>query len=135
MQLSGFLYLHVCCLRFISFSTHKEPGKVIWSDGEGYYVYLPSVFIFHDFVKDAVRDTGYIKAFQDTGKIFSKYTCGVAILEMPFFLPVIGIQNYLDFFPQENRYLRERIVLVGRILPLGRYDFLYYYIKNTILHI
>ncbi|MBK8818655.1 MAG: hypothetical protein IPN49_06020 [Saprospiraceae bacterium] len=89
MNNAAFRIFVFTCLLFtvyLVFSTHKEPGKVIWSDGEGYYVYLPSVFIFHDFVKDAVRDTGYIKAFQDTGKIFSKYTCGVAILEMPFFL-------------------------------------------------
>ncbi|MBK9736133.1 MAG: hypothetical protein IPO92_14715 [Saprospiraceae bacterium] len=28
---------------------------------EGYYVYLPSVFIYDGFVKGAVRDTAYLK--------------------------------------------------------------------------
>ncbi len=70
----------------ISFKANKHPENQILSDMEGYYVYLPSVFIYGDFVKEAVRDTGYIKPYKGTDKIYTKYTCGVAIMEMPFFL-------------------------------------------------
>ena len=70
----------------ISYKNIKHPGNLIWSDMEGYYTYLPSVFIYGDFVKEAVKDTNYIRPYKDTQKIYSKYTCGVAMLEMPFFL-------------------------------------------------
>lgn len=70
----------------LSFKTQEYPEKLIWSDMEGYYTYLPSVFIYNDFVKEAVKDTTYIKPHPVTGKIYTKYTCGVAMLEMPFFL-------------------------------------------------
>ena len=69
----------------ISYKNIEHPGNLIWSDMEGYYTYLPSVFIYGDFVKDAVKDTNYIRPYKDTQKIYSKYTCGVAMLEMPFF--------------------------------------------------
>lgn len=81
-----YIGLAICISIFLSFSTLKHPENLIWSDMEGYYVYLPSVFIYGDFVKDAVKDTNYIKTYQDTDKIYTKYTCGVAIMEMPFFL-------------------------------------------------
>ncbi|NCU06347.1 MAG: hypothetical protein GXC73_20525, partial [Chitinophagaceae bacterium] len=71
---------------FISIRANKHPEKLIWSDMEGYYVYLPSVFIYNGFKKEAVRDTGYIKEYPGTTIIYSKYTSGVAILELPFFL-------------------------------------------------
>ena len=70
----------------ISYKNIEHPGNLIWSDMEGYYTYLPSVFIYGDFVKEAVKDTNYIRPYKDTQKIYSKYTCGVAMLEMPFFL-------------------------------------------------
>lgn len=70
----------------ISYKNIKHPENLIWSDMEGYYTYLPSVFIYGDFVKEAVKDTNYIRPYKDTQKIYSKYTCGVAMLEMPFFL-------------------------------------------------
>ncbi len=70
----------------ISYKILKHPENQIWSDMEGYYVYLPSVFIYNDFVKEAVRDTNYIKPHPISGKTYTKYTCGVALMEMPFFL-------------------------------------------------
>lgn len=82
LAFSLLIALSVC----LSFSNIKYPENQVWSDMEGYYVYLPSVFIYGDFVREAVRDTGYIRPYKDTGKIYTKYTCGVALMEMPFFL-------------------------------------------------
>jgi hypothetical protein len=127
------IFVFTCLLLtvYLVFSTHKEPGKVIWSDGEGYYVYLPSVFIFHDFVKDAVRDTGYIKAFQDTGKIFSKYTCGVAILEMPFFLASHWYTKFFGFHATGKTDIYGRGLCWSAAFYLwAGMIFLYYYIKK-----
>ncbi len=59
---------------------HLQSGYIIWSDAEGYYEYLPFYFIFHDIthICYAVPVAG--------GMTFDKYPCGVALLEMPFFL-------------------------------------------------
>jgi hypothetical protein len=71
---------------FLSFNAVRNPEVLIWSDMEGYYTYLPAVFIYGDFVEEGVKDKNYIRPFEDTGKIYTKYTCGVALLQMPFFL-------------------------------------------------
>lgn len=73
-------------LVFLSFNANKAPQNVIWTDMEGYYVYLPSTFIYGGFKKEAVRDTNYIQVWPGTQTIYTKYTCGVAYLESPFFL-------------------------------------------------
>ncbi|MEJ8819251.1 hypothetical protein [Lacibacter sp. H407] len=74
----------VCC--FLSINANKYPEKLIWSDMEGYYIYLPAVFIYDGFKKEAVKDTAYLREYPGTNIIYSKYTSGVALLEFPFFL-------------------------------------------------
>jgi hypothetical protein len=54
--------------------------KTISSDGEGYYQYLPAVFIKKD-----ITAQPYSYWLED-GRLFNKYTCGVALLELPFFI-------------------------------------------------
>lgn len=66
--------------------------KTIHADGVGYYDYLPSIFIHHDFVRkdksifSEPESFERIKDYADykEGKIL-KYGCGTAILEAPFF--------------------------------------------------
>ncbi|HEU4717337.1 MAG TPA: hypothetical protein VFU15_05880, partial [Bacteroidia bacterium] len=55
-------------------------GTCIWSDGIGYYEYLPALFIRHD-----VNHIGWGMPLPN-GNRFDKYATGVAILETPFFL-------------------------------------------------
>lgn len=81
----------------IAFSHNKRKQAVIWSDMEGYYVYLPSTFIYGGFVKEAVRDTNYLRPWQGNGEIFTKYTSGVAILESPFFFSAHLLSKPLGF--------------------------------------
>ncbi|NVO21001.1 MAG: hypothetical protein HXX13_14970 [Bacteroidetes bacterium] len=66
------------------------------SDAKGYYDYLPSIFIFHDFVRhNTTRELNPEKfkridkfgVYNDYGKQrVDQYTCGTAVLESPFFL-------------------------------------------------
>ncbi len=84
-------------LILLSFNANKYPDKLIWTDMEGYYVYLPATFIYGGFKKQAVRDTNYIQAWPGTDKIYTKYTSGVAILEAPFFLAAHLLSSPLDF--------------------------------------
>ncbi|MFH0866706.1 MAG: hypothetical protein V1904_10960 [Bacteroidota bacterium] len=56
-----------------------KPGFIIWSDAEGYYQYLPYAFIKFDITHQAYAAT------LENGMTLNKYTCGVALLEAPFF--------------------------------------------------
>ena len=82
---------------FLSFNANRYPDKLIWSDMEGYYVYLPATFIYGGFDKVQVRDKDYLKVLPGTNKIYTKYTCGAAILEAPFFLAAHALSGPLGF--------------------------------------
>jgi hypothetical protein len=79
-------------------------------DSEGYQMYLPALFLnggFENlFVKTTDLDGGkYSKPYPNTDKVFNKYTCGVSILELPFFLLAIvygllfGLDNITGYEP------------------------------------
>lgn len=83
-------------LIFLAFNMHSKSGyfnyhSEIWADKAGYYVYLPAT-INYNFDASLFPDSIDIKTgngFQlDTlqNKIHTKYFCGVAILESPFYL-------------------------------------------------
>ena len=71
----------------ISYLRVKENTRaVIWSDAEGYYKYLPGLFILKDFHK---LDAGSVWPYYNKeGEYIDKYSCGIAYFEFPFF--VIG---------------------------------------------
>lgn len=64
----------------------RNAERMIWSDMEVYYTYLPSVLIYGEFSRAAVKDTAYLKTFAGTDQRYTKYTCRVANIELPFFL-------------------------------------------------
>lgn len=75
------------------YKTGFFPYTPIHSDGNGYYMYLPAWFVYHDpgmhFVQNLPPDpSGFSGTFfpMPTGQVVDKYTMGVAILQMPFFL-------------------------------------------------
>ncbi|MGD9492847.1 MAG: hypothetical protein AB7V36_05790 [Bacteroidales bacterium] len=81
---------------FLSFNRHSKSGQFnyhseIWADKAGYYVYLPALFNY-GFNASAFPDSIAAKTGDgfriDTAnnKVITKYSCGVAILQMPFFL-------------------------------------------------
>ena len=74
------------------YKTGFFPYTPIHSDGNGYYMYLPAWFVYHDpgmhFVQNLPPDpSGFSGTFfpMPTGQVVDKYTMGVAILQMPFF--------------------------------------------------
>lgn len=87
-----------------SFNFRKRSLEaVIWSDTEGYYMYLPAVFIYNGFENFPVRtDTYQFLHYPGTKKIFDKYTCGVAFMELPFFLMAHVVALNLDEFPADG---------------------------------
>lgn len=59
----------------------------IYSDGFGYYVYLPATFIYQDFQFSFVEGWEHpLKLIYVEGAMVNKYPVGVAIMECPFFL-------------------------------------------------
>ena len=81
---------------FLSFNRHSKTGyfnyrSQLWADKAGYYVYLPATFIYGyatsgwpDSLDTKTGDGFHID--KTLGKITTKYSCGVAILQLPFFI-------------------------------------------------
>jgi hypothetical protein len=69
-------------LRFPDGATHYR----ITSDAEGYYQYLPGIFIYDGFVDMPLNQPEGMVYVAHSGKYLSRYTYGVALCEAPFFL-------------------------------------------------
>ena len=86
-----FLYFSLSSINYHQTDRYAHGKHDLGSDAAGYYIYLPGVFHYHmrgtaisaevlrvsgqGFIVDVERD-----------KILTKYTCGAALLELPFFL-------------------------------------------------
>ena len=82
IYLSVFFFLFSVIYIVLDKSSFKS---YIFSDAEGYYMYLPAVFIYGGFEDIPVRTTGQFFRYEATNKYFTKYTCGVALMQLPFF--------------------------------------------------
>ncbi|MCB9185146.1 MAG: hypothetical protein H6601_00200 [Flavobacteriales bacterium] len=85
------------------FHNGKKINGVIWSDQEGYYIYLPALFI-DGFDKATCINGCRTVDTPDGPRIFTKYTYGVALLESPFFL-VAHVASKLSSYPSDGRSL------------------------------
>jgi hypothetical protein len=83
-------YYLLILLLFAGYRAVELAGRfyrgLIWSDAEGYYLYLPALIVNDGFEDFEVRTKAQFKPFEGTNKTFTKYTCGVAIMQAPFFL-------------------------------------------------
>lgn len=80
------LLLFTIVLGFMAFPMRDwYQGGVLWSDAEGYYLYLPAIFVYGGFDKIPVRTEGQFPKYPGTEKRFTKYTSGVALMQAPFF--------------------------------------------------
>jgi hypothetical protein len=64
---------------------HKHEGHYIASDGEGYYLYLPALFIHGTFENMPVFSAWEYSPYPGTKKVKTRFTYGVALMEAPFF--------------------------------------------------
>ncbi len=78
-------------------------GKYITSDGIGYYIHLPAVFIYQDISCDFLKNVkGYENSQHDfkmdtkQGRVIVNFA-GVSLLWMPFFLLAHGLSFILGF--------------------------------------
>lgn len=74
--------------------TGNVPAKsfVMSSDMEGYYQYLPYFFLKN---KDDIKHMRWAKPYEN-GNRLNVFTCGVAIMQTPFFLLAHGASKYFD---------------------------------------
>jgi hypothetical protein len=100
MALTKKLYLFAFCVMVFSVTVFTAVKKnsdfgyylMLGWDSQGYYLYLPAVFINHSFANLDVKedksnpDRWTYRPYPGTNKIFTKYTYGVALMEAPFFL-------------------------------------------------
>jgi len=99
-QLNRFIYILAAVVLIFMFKYRfggengEDYKRVINGDGKGYYAYLPAIFIYQDltfsfFDKDKEKfGYQYSNTFllNHEEKNLNKYTCGEAILLVPFFL-------------------------------------------------
>ena len=83
------IHLVVFALSFLYFTNVRidrirdSSRGILWSDGEGYYDYLPGLFILKDFHK--LQPGSMWPYYNKHGEFVDKYTCGVSYFELPFF--------------------------------------------------
>lgn len=86
ISLTIFLAILLCFLLVIKFIWLGADGKgytgIIDSDGKGYYMYLPNIFINKN-IKHQVVDNRYV--FQFSKGTVNKYYVGTAVAMLPFF--------------------------------------------------
>jgi len=104
-----FLFILFPVLSFLAFNRHhkddyKSYHSVIFADAAGYYVYLPYWFIYGNNIESypdsIVQHTGDgFRLDKSSQIIYTKYTCGVAMLQMPFFIAAHLLAKPLGFSP------------------------------------
>ncbi|MFK5857427.1 MAG: glycosyltransferase family 39 protein [Bacteroidota bacterium] len=92
---------------FLTFNRHSKSGyfnyhSEIWADKAGYYVYLPAAFKFNfnpeNFPDSIDVNTGNgFTLDEKNGKVITKYTYGVALMQLPFFYLAELLADPLNF--------------------------------------
>jgi hypothetical protein len=92
---------------FLTLNRHSRSGtgnykSEIFSDKAGYYVYLPATFQFgwdgRQVPDSILARTGKGFFVDDAGRIETKYTYGVALLQLPFYLTGRAVAGSQDAF-------------------------------------
>ena len=111
------LFIIVLTQRFLS-TKQNGLANSIYSDGYGYYCYLPAAIIYQDFTYSFYKDNeNNIKSFYQPiitpykTKGINKYYCGTSICLLPFFL--IGILISIIAGTDVNGYTDTFLMLVS----------------------
>ena len=121
-----FIVLVAAVFAFSKYINRDNRFKPISSDAEGYYQYLPAIFI-----KKNITDQPYSYWMED-GRLFNKYTCGVALLELPFFA---GAHAYTKITDPDNatgytnNYVNAIVLSAAFYMVLGMF-LLYYFLRR-----
>ena len=100
---------------------------VIGWDVSGYYLYLPAIFIHHDlkelrFHEQLLREYGPTPDFQQafrhqaSGHYVMKYTAGMAVQYLPFFLVAHALAKPLGYPADGFSHPYQLAILAGSVL-------------------
>ncbi len=127
----SFPYSKALCLVFLvvnllivsNLKRHQQNRVINW-DVSGYYMYLPAYFIYHDLAKldfylekeAQYKFTGEgnyydIQYIPSTGNRLIKYSCGVALFELPGFIIAHAIANLSKVYPADGFSLPYQLLL------------------------
>jgi hypothetical protein len=130
---------------FLAFNLHSRCGiynyhAEIFADKAGYYVYLPSTFIYdfdaRSFPDSIVQKTGGgFNLGKKKGKVITKYSSGVAVMQSPFFLGAHALARPLGYEANGFSLPYHKAIDIAAVFYLfwGIYflqKFLRYYIDN-----
>ncbi|MBL7941134.1 MAG: hypothetical protein JNM00_00095 [Flavobacteriales bacterium] len=91
--------------------------SAIWSDKAGYHVYLPAAFEYgfyqNGFPENIVEMTGSGFSFTTEEKLNTKYTCGVALLQLPFYAIARLFGTQPGEFPGYTKACQTAVNLAG----------------------
>jgi len=100
---------------------------IIYSDGYGYYAYLPCIFIYHkldyqrawaEVHKVAPGAAGFTTTLPDN-KVIDKCFAGVAILLIPFFLIAYFLSSIFGYGNGGYEFIFQASVSIGALFYLG----------------
>ena len=125
------LFLVFIILGSLSIYRHKNiPANTfrseLWVDKAGYYVYLPSTILYHFQTEkfpekiDSLEGNGFSLS---SGKVVTKYTYGVALLELPFFICADFLTTLFDYPKDGFSLLYRKVINIAAAfyLTLGLY--------------
>lgn len=90
---------------------------LIWSDSEGYYMYLPALFIYDGFKDVPIHNKPQFSHSGKTGSVVNKYTYGTALMEAPFFLVGHFVTKWFTGLPANgySQFYQFSVVWAGLI--------------------
>ena len=131
---TGLFCLLFAVLYGLSYNYNKDRlGAIIYSDMEGYYVYLPGSIIYPGFKNIPVRTKEHFTVDSSTGKLFTKYTYGVALLESPFFF-IAHVKQLLSDKSEATGYSHtydKSIMAAGIFYSLAGLFLLFYALRRN----
>lgn len=131
---------------FLSLNRHSKSGiqnyhSEIWADKAGYYIYLPAFFIYN-FQVDGLpaeidKKTGNGFIVRD-GKIITKYTYGVALLQAPFFIICHGLSKLCNLQDDGFSLIYHKSINIAAVIYsffsfIFLFNFLIRYLKKKVV--
>lgn len=89
-----------------SIVNHNHQGLYLKSDPEGYYMYLPALFIYGTFENYPTETPAEYKFYPNTHKIATRFTYGVALMEAPFFA-IAQLSRKIQGMPTDLPYAND----------------------------
>ena len=134
-------FFAILCL--LSLNRHSRSGvknyhSEIYADKAGYYIYLPAYFIYHFDAKvlpkhiDVELGQGFYTD-STNNKIFTKYTYGVALMQLPFFAVGHALAPLMGFKPDGFSLIYNKTIdFAGSFYTILGFLFLYYFLIHFV---